>query len=308
MILVMGSSADTVHPRLTMHLRESGHPFVVVDEEQPGRYSVAREANNGHSRFRVEGDGCGGGRPVGAIFVRHAVVRKLDPQYVQQMTGLQTDLNGVLSFAACPVMNPPANAFSNYSKAYQVGLLSEAGFDIPRTLVTNVPERARAFWEECQGEVIFKGVSNVTTLAQVLTPQLLPRLQFLPHSPTLFQEFIRGADYRVHVIGDDVFVTRLSAQNVDYRRSLLAKDVDVKVESAELPPRLIERCIAVTRKLGLILSGIDFKEDASGRHVALELNPYPQFTFYEGRSGQPITRAIVAYLIRHQATETNVFV
>lgn len=308
MILVMGSSADSVHPRLTLHLRESGHPFVVVDEDRPGSYGVYCESNNGHTRFHVRGDGCGGGRPVGAIFVRHAVLRKLDPQYVEQMTALQLDLNRAVGFAACPVMNPPANALSNYSKAYQVALLSKAGFEVPKTLVTNVPERARAFWDECQGEVIFKGVSNVTTLAQVLTPELLPRLRFLPHSPTLFQEFIRGADYRVHVIGDETFVTRLSAENVDYRRSLLADDVQVRVEPAKLPPSLIDRCVAVTRKLGLILSGIDFKEDGDGRLVALELNPYPQFTFYEGRSGQPITQAIVAYLIRYQVAETNVFV
>jgi len=307
MILVLGSSADSVYPRLGLHLRESGHPFVIVDEEQFGQYAVEREANNGHTRFRVTGDECSGRRPVGAIFVRHAVVRKLDPHYVQQMTALQAGLNQAICAAACPVMNPPANAFSNYSKPYQVALLASAGFEVPKTLVTNMPERALRFWEECNGEVIFKGASNVTTLAQVLTPELLPRLRLLPHSPTLFQEFIRGADYRVHVIGDEVFVTRLSTENIDYRRTLLAQDAAVCVEAAVLPAALLERCVAVTRKLGLILSGIDFKEDSHGRHVALELNPYPQFTFYEGRSGQLITRAVVDYLVRHQADETNVF-
>lgn len=306
MILVMGSSADSVHPRLTLCLRESGHPFAVVDEDHPARYAVNCEPANGQVGFRIRGEGCGD-RPVGAVFVRHAVVRKLDPQYVQPMTALQGDLNRALRFAACPVMNPPSNAFSNYSKPYQVAMLAEAGFEVPKTLVTNIPERARAFWEECRGEVIFKGASNVTTLAQALTPELLPRLRFLPHSPTLFQEFVRGVDYRVHVVGDQAFVTRLAAENVDYRRSLLSKDVEVRVEAAELPPALIERSIALTRKLGLILSGIDFKEDCDGRHVALELNPYPQFTFYEGRSGQPITRAIVSYLIRNQVTESNLF-
>lgn len=303
----MGSSADSVYPRLSMHLRECGHPFVIVDEDHPEQYVVTSESSNGDTRFRIRGDECNGARPAGAIFVRHAVVRKLDPQYVQPMAALQLELNRALRFAACPVMNPPANAFSNYSKAYQVALLSEAGFEVPRSLVTNIPERARAFWEECHGEVIFKGVSNVTTLAQVLTPALLPRLSLLPCCPTLFQEFIHGADYRVHVIGDDVFVTRLAGENVDYRRSLLAQDVQVRVEPATLPPHLIERCIHVTRGLGLVLSGIDFKEDSDGRFVALELNPYPQFTFYEGRSGQPITQAIVSHLITHQVTDSNVF-
>lgn len=308
MILFLGSSADSVYPRLGLHLRESGHPFVIVDEEQFGRYAVNREVGDGHTRFRFMGDDCNGQRPVGAVFVRHAVVRKLDSQYVQEMTALQAQLNQAICAAECPVMNPPANAFSNYSKPYQVALLASAGFEVPKTLVTNMPEKAHRFWEECKGEVIFKGASNVTTLAQVLTPELLPRLRLLPHCPTLFQEFIRGADYRAHVIGDEVFVTRLRTEKIDYRRTLLVQDAEVCVEAAELPAPLVERCIAVTRKLGLILSGIDFKEDCHGRHVALELNPYPQFTFYEGRSGQPITRAVVDYLIRHQADQTNMFV
>ena len=49
------------------------------------------------------------------------------------------------------------------------------------------------------------------------------------------------------------------------------------------------------------------KENRDGRLVALELNPYPQFTFYESRSGQPITRAVVDHLIHNQITDSNVF-
>jgi glutathione synthase/RimK-type ligase-like ATP-grasp enzyme len=220
---------------------------------------------------------------------------------------LQTKLNHMLLSTSCPTINPPAKAYSNYSKPYQIGLLSEAGFDVPQTLVTNIPDEARRFYEECAGQVIFKGASNVMTLAQVLKSKHFTRLDLLPNSPTLFQEYIAGVDYRVHVVGERVFATRLLATNEDYRRSSLIEDKEIVVEPATLPAQLVQKCIAFTKKLGLIVSGIDFKEDQNGRLVALELNPYPQFTFYEGRSGQPITRAIVDYLVYNQSSNTNIF-
>jgi glutathione synthase/RimK-type ligase-like ATP-grasp enzyme len=308
MILVLGSSRDHVFPQVTRHLQESGHPFVAIDEDNPGRYSVQREASNGQSAFRILGDNCTGQTPVASIFVRHAIARTIDPDQMQKMAQLQGEFNFMLRAAWCPILNSPANALSNYSKAYQVALLAQAGFDVPRSLVTNDPQAARAFWEECNGQVVYKGVSNVTTLAQLLTPDNLSRLDLLPCSPTLFQEYIAGDDYRVHVIGDQAFVTRLVAENVDYRRVSLIENGPIQVEPGKLAPEIINRCIAFTHSLGLAASGMDFKQQAEGRLVALELNPYPQFTFYDRRSGQPITRAVVDYLIRNQAGETNVFV
>lgn len=307
MILVLGSSRDSVFPQLNRQLREDGHAFLAVDEDNPGRYAVKREGANGDSRYRVLGGDCRGLTPVTSIFVRHAVARTLDPDALQQMGHLQGQLNCMLRAARCPILNPPSSALSNYSKAYQVALLAEAGFDVPRSLVTNSPEAARRFLEECGGEVIYKGVSNVTTLAQLLRAGNLARLEFLPNSPTLFQEYVAGDDYRVHVIGGDAFVTRIVAEDVDYRRTSLLENQAIEVEAGELDPAVVGRCVVFTRCLGLAASGMDFKLQAGGRLVALELNPYPQFTFYDRRSGQPITRAVVDYLVRHQAEDTNVF-
>jgi glutathione synthase/RimK-type ligase-like ATP-grasp enzyme len=307
MILVLGSSADRVYPQLISHLRESGHRFTVVDEDHPEAYSIRCEAVDGRTVYRVEGGGCDGLRPVGSIFVRHAVARTTNQRHLRDLGLLQAKLNQVLLSTSCPVINPPSNASSNYSKPYQLGLLAEAGLDVPYSLVTNIPEEAQAFLEECKGQVIFKGVSNVPTLAQLLTAEKLPRLDFLPNSPTLFQEYVAGVDYRVHIVGDEAFVTRLVARNEDYRRSSLLNNESILVEAARLPSPLIAKCIGLTRRLGLVVSGIDFKEDSRGRIVALELNPYPQFTFYEGRSGQPITKAVVDYLVQNRTAVTNLF-
>lgn len=307
MILVLGSSSDKVFPQLVGAIRDSGEALAVVDEDRPERFAVRRVEADGRPRFHVEGDACSGGRPVGAIFVRHAVARTLDPRFLRRLGTLQTDLNGMLRAADCPVINPPDNAFSNYSKPYQLALLAAAGFTIPRSLVTNVPAEAWRFIDACAERVIFKGASNVMTFAQRFRPEHHERIALLPNCPTLFQEYVEGPDYRVHVVGEEAFVTRLAASNEDYRRSALRDGEEIVAEAADLPPEILERCIRFTAELGLVVSGIDFKGRSEGEPVVLECNPYPQFTFYAGRSKQPIMQAVVGWLQRNQREDPNVY-
>jgi hypothetical protein len=303
MILFLGSSKDKVYPRLLSELEHSGYPFVFVDEDQAERYRIEYD----EEAWRIRGDGCNGSRPIHSIFVRHAVARTLEPKVIEPLGRLQVDLNRMLLTTLCPVINRPSKAISNYSKVFQLGLMARAGFEVPKTLLTNIPDEALRFYQECLGQVIFKGASNVMSFAQVWKQEHFERIHFLPNSPTQFQEFVRGVDYRVHVVAEEAFVTRLVAPNEDYRRSALADQEDILAEPADLPRDLIDRSIRFTHALGLVVGGIDFKESKDGRLVALELNPYPQFTFYEGRSGQPITRSVVECLARRQVTNTNVF-
>jgi glutathione synthase/RimK-type ligase-like ATP-grasp enzyme len=307
MILVMGSSSDRVYPKLMQELRKSGAPFEVLDEDDAARYRVESDVASSGNAFRIFGAGCSGMRPVGSIFVRHAVSRALDPDATWALGALQASLNRMLLAARCPTINPPVNSISNYSKPYQLRQLADAGFDVPRTLVTNMPQEALRFREELAGKVIFKGVSNVMSLAQLLTAENLDRLGHLPNSPTQFQEYVEGVDYRVHVVGEEVFVTRLVAPDEDYRRSSLIDRKTIVAEPASLPDEVTGRCVRFTKQLGLVVSGLDFKESRDGRLVALGLNPLPQFTFYEGYSGQPITRSVVELLSQHQWCDSNVY-
>jgi glutathione synthase/RimK-type ligase-like ATP-grasp enzyme len=303
MILVVGSSRDGVYGHLLDVLRDSGYRFAAVDEDHPDAYRInAREDGS----FCVVGGACTGSESVGAVFVRHAVQRELAARHLRRMSDLQCEFNHMFDAIEAPIANRPANASSNYSKPYQLGLLADVGLTVPDSLVTNEPAAAEAFDAEHPRGVIFKAVSNMPTFAQRLTPDRRARLGKLPIAPTLFQEEVRGADYRVHVVGERTFVTRLESSDVDYRRALVTDEVSVEVSPGHLPADVLNRCTAITRQLGLIMSGIDFKKPAGHEPVALELNPYPQFTFYERRSGQPITRTLVEYLIDQQA-ETHVF-
>jgi glutathione synthase/RimK-type ligase-like ATP-grasp enzyme len=308
MILIIGSSNDKVYPRLLQELENSGQQFVIIDEDNnTNQYAVNSDTSNGKRIFRILGGDCKGDTPVGSIFVRHAVARTMNSHYLNNLGILQKKLNAMLVYASCPVVNLPFNAYSNYSKPHQLDLLAQAGFDVPDTLLTNIPEEVVSFHKEHNNQTIFKGASNVMSLAQLLKSQSMERLRHLRNSPTQFQEYIHGPDYRVHIIDNAAFVTKLKTSDVDYRRSSLSQNEDIIAKDCQLPSEIVDKCVKLTKTLGLVLSGIDFKEDASGRLVALELNPFPQFTFYEGRSGQNITKAVVQYLVHHSVYDSNIF-
>lgn len=66
----------------------------------------------------------------------------------------------------------------------------------------------------------------------------------------------------------------------------------------QLPEAMADRCIALTRKLGLRFGAIDFVLDQEGQLWFLEINPNGQWGWIETRTGHPIAAAIVSELER----------
>lgn len=62
-----------------------------------------------------------------------------------------------------------------------------------------------------------------------------------------------------------------------------------------MPTELEQKCIAISRYLGLNFAGIDLI-DQDGEYFFLEANPSPGFSFYEYKAYQPISEAIATLL------------
>jgi hypothetical protein len=190
------------------------------------------------------------------------------------------------------VINRPRSSGSNASKPYQAALFGALGLRVPHTLVTNRPEAASEFFEAMGGEVIYKSVSYVRSIVQRMKIEDLERLDTIRNCPLQLQEAIEGFDVRVHVVGDQLFATRILAETSDYRY-----DKQAEIESWELPEYLENICREVSASLELPLTGIDLRITPEGEAVCFEANPSPAFTWYEGRTGQPITAALCDLLI-----------
>src|SRR5215469_1809374 len=114
------------------------------------------------------------------------------------------------------VVNRPAAMASNNSKPYQAIHIQALGFAIPETLITTDPQAAREFWKR-YGTVIYKSISGIRSIVSRLTSDQLERLEDVRWCPTQFQQYIPGNDYRVHVVGGNIFACEIISMVDDYR-------------------------------------------------------------------------------------------
>jgi glutathione synthase/RimK-type ligase-like ATP-grasp enzyme len=193
------------------------------------------------------------------------------------------------------VVNRPAACISNCSKPYQQQLIAAQGFATPRTLITTEPDDARHFIEACDGQVIFKSVSFQRSIVRRMDAAHARRLESLRTCPCQFQEYVPGADVRVHVVRERVFATEIASAAADYRYAHV-DGAERSLRPVALPSEVEERCVRLTRALGLEFSGIDLRRHPDGRYYCFEVNTAPGFMFYQRSTGQRIGEAVVDLL------------
>lgn len=197
------------------------------------------------------------------------------------------------------VVNRPSAMESNNSKPYQLRLIQRHGFDIPDTLITSDEAAVREFWDR-HGSVIYKSISGIRSIVTKLTPQHADRLAHLRWCPTQFQEYIPGLDYRVHVVGDELFATEIISSADDYR---YARHFGATAEVRPYTPstEIADRCRSLASALGLSVAGIDLRQRPDGRWYCFEVNPSPAFSYYQNATGHAIDAAIAGLLHRSGA-------
>jgi glutathione synthase/RimK-type ligase-like ATP-grasp enzyme len=181
---------------------------------------------------------------------------------------------------------------SNGSKPYQAALIRQAGFDVPDTLLTNDREALRAFHER-HGSIVFKSTSAVRSIVSRLPAGDDARLARLATCPVQFQQYIPGPDYRVHVIGDEVFGHRIESDADDYRYPG-ASGARMQAWAVEAP--LADRLRALAASLGLAMAGIDLRRAPDGAWFCFEVNPSPGFTFFDDDEAPVIAQATARLL------------
>jgi glutathione synthase/RimK-type ligase-like ATP-grasp enzyme len=192
------------------------------------------------------------------------------------------------------VLNRMAVVGSNLSKPYQAQIIRRYGFATPETLVTNDPQLVREFMAR-HGRLIYKSISYIRSIVHTLEARDLARLDHIRWCPVQFQEYVDGTNVRVHVLDRQVFATAIHTSATDYRYAYVGGEEE-ELEPTEIPAETAERCIALTRALGLHFAGVDLKITPDGRVFCFEVNPCPAFGYYELRAGQPIAPAVARFL------------
>lgn len=299
MILLMGPMADSVLANVCARLAvRKAELMLVHPESEVDSWNVAWSTERGIVDNCLQ------------IGTRQVHLSDIDSVYLRSMGSRAVStprermiVTALWEFAeSLPVLvvNRRQASHTNMSKPYQQQLIAQHGFLVPKTLITMVPEEARAFYEDCHGRVIYKSISAERSIVKPLTPEDFPRLEQIRYCPVQLQEMVPGTDLRIHTVGDRLFATEVLSDGVDYRYASRENKQRV-MRAVELDHDLHTRCLTLAQCLGLSLSGIDLRRTPEGAYYCFEVNTSPGFTFFENYTNQRIGDALADLLCAGRA-------
>lgn len=207
-------------------------------------------------------------------------------------------------------VNYPDAAGKAALKPHQLRIARASGLSVPRTLVSNDPERIRGFIAELGGTAAYKLLEHAAwalpeyqevyaCYTAPVTVEQLPGDDILRLCPGIFQELLpKQFEVRVACFGDCLMSLRIDSQSepsarIDWR----AGQFQIAMEPYELPEDVAGGVRRFLRSAGLACAFMDFVVTRDGRHVFLEANQQGQFLWMEDRAGLPVLDAMSSYLL-----------
>lgn len=205
-------------------------------------------------------------------------------------------------------LNHPKYIFSANNKIEQLKLASKIGFNIPKTCISSDPDVIRRFYYSNNEDIIAKAVKyghDITNNHLQFAPTKKVEKKFIENIenyytiPTIYQEKIeKKYDIRVTVVGNKVYTSAIHSQEhnetmIDWRLWDIHNNVDLKHSKHELPSKISNLCLKITKKFNLRFSAIDLIFTPEKKYYFLEMNPNGQWAWIEGKLGYPIRDSII---------------
>lgn len=191
---------------------------------------------------------------------------------------------------------------------HQYSLACEVGLEIPKTVITNNPQRALEFVESLD-KACCKPMTDIIKVKggnYFGYTKMIPKEAFRKFSnsiklaPTLIQEYVpKKLELRVTVVGKDVFACAIHSQEApETREDWRQYYKNAPHTSFRLPDYITEKLILLTQRLGLVFGAIDMILTPDGRYVFLEDNPNGQWYWIQEMTGLDIAGSIASMLKR----------
>lgn len=227
-----------------------------------------------------------------ALWLRHLDVGARLPKTMEDRYRVlarqesQAMLLGLAALFKGRVVDPYPDMRRAADKLRQLQVARELGLEIPRTLVTNVPEAVRRFADDCSGQLVAKALSALRVAVadedqfvytNAIRQEDLQDLDGLKLCPMVFQERLsKRLEIRATVVGERVFAAAVDSQasergRVDWRRE--GVELNEYWQTYRLPTEIVERLVALVDGFGLTYSAADLVLTPDGRFVFLESNP-----------------------------------
>jgi hypothetical protein len=303
---ILTEAGDFHAYRIRHLLRERGHDCHLIESNrlsEHGRLSW-RDADEDGPGVLADDDGTlVSPSELDVVWCRRVHAPAIVPEHVRDEEAravidrnVGAALDGLMlsEFAGRWVSDPRATRNAEL-KLVQLRTAGSVGLRIPQTLVSQDPERVRAFCEERAYEVVVKalaGSRTAPTMTGRVTPGILTE-DAVRLCPAIYQELVPGGRHlRVSCFGEDVHTAVLTSERLDWRYPH-----DFDAEPAELDPSTRQRLLSVLSALDLRMGIFDLKLTDDDEPVWLELNPQGQFLFLEGLAEMPLSHAFADFLV-----------
>ncbi len=317
-VLVLTNSADGSHTDVVLaKLKDRGETIFRFDSDklQRGEPTIEFSVENGLSSFQFNSNGNTiESHNIKSVWYRRPnhfalnISDTVQKKFAEEET--RYALEGIwLSIPNAFWLSRPDSIERARKKLFQLSLACRVGFTIPRTLVTNDPEKAMSFFESCHGKMIFKTIKqgflgygdkgfNIPTT--LIERKHLDQIKLVKCPPCLFQEYVdKFYELRVTIVGNKVFPVRIDSQLhqetlVDWRNPAFMDKLNYRVVA--LPENILTLCMEMMRELGLEFGAFDLAVDKKGQFVFFEVNPNGQWYWLEHYAGACISDAITDIL------------
>lgn len=234
----------------------------------------------------------------------YLAVRPLEERF--ERTHWLTFLNSLTLFQSARWINGPVETYRAEFKPLQLSLALRLGFDVPRTVVTNSLDAWDELATDASDVLALKGVDTVIERTENeeyfgYTNMLAKRDvvgRNVASAPFVLQQAVQGKlDLRVSIVGDKVWCASI----VDKAGDALPGDWRIHQRNAvfcnyTLPAPIAERCVLLTRLLGLEFAAIDLAL-ADGKYYFLEVNPTGEWAWLQESLGFEIADSIADSLL-----------
>jgi glutathione synthase/RimK-type ligase-like ATP-grasp enzyme len=205
-------------------------------------------------------------------------------------------VDGVRSLAALRQrwVNAPDADVAASRKPYQLDVARHLGLKIPRTIMSNDPQRIRRFFEEAPGAVVLKPFhalqwisdrDHYMLFAEKLRFEDIEDPEALRLTSHIFQDYVeKRYELRIFCLGDQILAYKLHSQEQDSTRTDWRVSVDGSLRTEPylgLPQAISDSIRRYMRHMRLEYGAFDFIVDRDGEYVFLECNVSGQFLFIE---------------------------
>jgi glutathione synthase/RimK-type ligase-like ATP-grasp enzyme len=314
-ILIVGQTPDPHITSVSSSLRRMGHSVLLFDMNNPDRTGISLSYS---SKSGPKGAFLRGSKEFDLSQLDAVWWRLKPPLFRSQVSEKtvvwsefvirewMTILQSLDSFTPkARWVNPRSSDVRSGSKPAQLLLAREVGFQIPPSLITNIPRQIVHFVRHYEEDTVYKVLTwyaeypnRLTFTSKVGLTDIREKSESIKIAPGIFQQRIEKAcEIRATTVGKKIFCARLDSQaredtKLDWRRNSYELSY-----SKHTLPKQVEKCIRdMNERLGLLYAAYDFILTPGGEYCFLEVNPLGQWLWLEEKLGLPISKAIADVL------------